>query len=273
VILTRLENRLSGEPHYRLKMMRRNRRAFMPLIFVFLCIAPRTIRAQGGPPLLTDDPDTPGKGRWEINVAYAAQKSQAERAADLPRIDINYGLGPDVQIKYETAWSSLDRDASTGLSGISNSLAGAKWRFLDSEQAGFSMSTYPQIEFNNPTDSLNRGLVEKGPNLLIPFEASRTNGTTVLVGEVGRWLMRDAADQWVAGVAVGALRSDGFELLAELHATADSAFRHADPVLNVGARKSLSEKFSLLTSAGMGLRNSEDRTRWTVYLGLQIHVH
>ena len=26
--------------------------------------------AQGGPPMLTDDPDTPGAGVWEINTAY-----------------------------------------------------------------------------------------------------------------------------------------------------------------------------------------------------------
>jgi len=32
-------------------------------------LAPLASWAQGGPPLVTDDPDTPGNGRWEINVA------------------------------------------------------------------------------------------------------------------------------------------------------------------------------------------------------------
>ena len=29
------------------------------------------LHAQGGPPMITDDPGTPGPGRWEINIAIA----------------------------------------------------------------------------------------------------------------------------------------------------------------------------------------------------------
>lgn len=30
--------------------------------------APRDASAQGGPPLITDDPDTPGPRHWELNI-------------------------------------------------------------------------------------------------------------------------------------------------------------------------------------------------------------
>ena len=37
-----------------------------------LMVAVGAARAQGGPPLVTDDPDTPGDGHWEINLAAIA---------------------------------------------------------------------------------------------------------------------------------------------------------------------------------------------------------
>jgi hypothetical protein len=40
-------------------------RAFVLVIALW----PAAAWAQGGPPLMTDDPDTPGPGYWEINVA------------------------------------------------------------------------------------------------------------------------------------------------------------------------------------------------------------
>jgi len=247
-------------------------RIFGALVIVFLSIAPCTTRAQGGPPLLTDDPGTPGNGNWELNIAYAAEKTHGERTTDLPRVDINYGLGPDLQLKYEVAWSFVDQNASATRGGLSNSLAGVKWRFLNEEQAGFNMSFYPQIEFNNLTRSLDRGLVGKGPNLLLPIEASKMLGAATVVGEIGRWFRRDTSDEWLCGVAISVPWSDSLELLAELHTTTDSSIRHADPVLNFGARKLLNRSFSLLASAGTGLGNSEDRTEWVVYFGLQLHI-
>jgi hypothetical protein len=45
--------------------------------------------ASAGPPLITDDPDTPGAGRWEVNVSCGLQLSREQveigpsRAAEL----------------------------------------------------------------------------------------------------------------------------------------------------------------------------------------------
>jgi len=37
------------------------------------------VLAQGGPPLLTDDPGTPGHRNWEINIASTHFRSPGER--------------------------------------------------------------------------------------------------------------------------------------------------------------------------------------------------
>lgn len=256
---------------YWLKSALAGREFFAAFSIVLLSFAPGANRAQGGPPLLTDDPDTPGHGNWEINLAYTLEKTHGERTTDLPRTDINYGLGPNFQLKYEVAWSFLDQDPLPTRDGLSNSLAGVKWRFLDERQAGLNMSFYPQIEFNNPTGSLERGLVSKGPNLLLPIEVSKAFGASSIVGEIGHWFMHEASDQWLYGIAISVPWSESLELLAELHTTTENSFGHADPVLNIGARKVLNESFSLLASAGTGLRSSEDRTELVVYFGLQFH--
>ena len=59
------------------------------------------VLAQGGPPLLTDDPGTPGNRNWEINIATTHFRSPGEREIEAPLLDINYGLGDRIQLKYE----------------------------------------------------------------------------------------------------------------------------------------------------------------------------
>src|SRR6476659_8902604 len=64
--------------------------------------------AQGGPPMLTDDPETPGARRWEINTAYTELRTNQEHLRSFPHVDINYGLGEHIQLKFETGWVFAD---------------------------------------------------------------------------------------------------------------------------------------------------------------------
>ena len=47
-----------------------------------LSLAPLSLFAQGGPPLLTDDPGTPGKNNWEINLGYTMDRQWAITITD-----------------------------------------------------------------------------------------------------------------------------------------------------------------------------------------------
>jgi hypothetical protein len=53
----------------------------------------RPLRAQGGPPLETDDPGTPGEGRVELNIALESERARDGTGYDAPRVDFNYGAG------------------------------------------------------------------------------------------------------------------------------------------------------------------------------------
>jgi hypothetical protein len=219
--------------------------------------------------MLTDDPDTPGTGKWEINTAYTEQRTNEEHLRSFPHIDINYGLGEHIQLKYETGW--VFADSQDGVKrGLDNSLLGVKWRFLDQEPTGLNMSVYPQLQVENNTGSASRGIADPGPNLFLPVEVSREFGKLKLVGEVGYQYFRTQHNAWVVGLLGWVQASDSLELMAEVRSFSQKFLNQGDVIVNVGLRQRLSEKFKLLASVGTGLTNTPGATSFIAYLGVQL---
>ena len=48
-----------------------------------LMLFPASTQAQGGPPMITDDPDTPGPGYWEVNVSSILATPQPRKALSM----------------------------------------------------------------------------------------------------------------------------------------------------------------------------------------------
>jgi hypothetical protein len=235
-----------------------------------ILLGTQQVAAQGGPPMLTDDPDTPGNRRWEINVAVTGEDASSQRSISLPHVDVNYGLGGRLQLKYETGWASVRPSDQDWTGGLDNSLIGVKWRFVGDEDSPLKASVYPQYEFENGTDSVERGVAEPGPNFLLPIEISQSFGKVTLVGEAGYQFLHDEQDEWIYGVLAAYEASANLELLAEVHGTTTTHFSNWDPVLNLGLRRKLSDRFKLLASVGTGLSNDPERTRLVAYAGVQV---
>src|SRR5476649_741466 len=87
--------------------------------------------AQGGPPLVTDDPDTPGNGRWEINLATIATHTAGRWSVAAPDADINFGCGDAVQLTAEIPWTLVTESGCGWDAGLGSAQLGVKWRFLD----------------------------------------------------------------------------------------------------------------------------------------------
>jgi hypothetical protein len=87
--------------------------------------------AQGGPPFLSDDPDTPGKNHWEVNTGFIGERNPLAGSYKAPNIDVNYGVGGRIQLKFEIPWSveEMRGDPSHTAAGLGNSLLGVKYRF------------------------------------------------------------------------------------------------------------------------------------------------
>jgi hypothetical protein len=244
------------------------RRAGLALACFFAHIL--AVHAKGGPPMITDDPDTPGDGQWEINGAYFEDRTALARDRSFPHIDFNYGLGDHIQLKYETGYLV---SSGSGIDGskrdVDDSLLGIKWRFLDQDKAKVDVSMYPQLDLVNSKRSVWRGVAERGPNLLLPVEVAHTFGSITLVSEVGYQYSSEKPNDWVAGLLGAFEFTKKLELMAEIRSVSERFLNGGDLIVNVGLRQELVEHLKLIAAAGTGLRNGTDTTRFLGYLGFQ----
>src|SRR5262245_2859655 len=118
-------------------------------LFILLLVICSSMSAQGGPPLLTDDPETPGNRQWEINTGVTFKLQGDSKDFDLPSLDLNYGWGDHLQLKFEIPW--LVGSDGTGIKAEpGDGKIGVKWRFAVQENHGLNISTYPQFSWNSP---------------------------------------------------------------------------------------------------------------------------
>ena len=65
--------------------------------------------------MITDDTGTPGPGAWEVHIAATMQRAASTSTGDLPLLDINYGVGEQIQLKYEVpGWQRVTRQVNAG---------------------------------------------------------------------------------------------------------------------------------------------------------------
>ena len=222
---------------------------------LILFIAP-SARAQGGPPMITDDPGTPGNKRWEVNFLTTLERTRSGWVFETPNVDLNYGLGNHIQLKFEAPWIVKRDSGGPTKSGPGNSMFGVKWRFFDEEKRGFDMSTYPQLEFNNPTNSVERGLVDQGMRLFLPVEIVKKVGSFEVNGEVGYGVVQNGDDEVEYGLAIGREVTKRIELIGELHGEGLRSMRGHQLLFNIGSRIVLTKKSVLLLSAGRTIRSA-----------------
>lgn len=246
--------------------------------------------SQGGPPFLSDDPDTPGNRHWEVNLGFIGDRSPSGGSYSTPDIDINYGIGDRIQLKYETPLSMQEMRGGSGqlAAGLGNSLLGVKYRFYqhhsktrvrDGERVvKFSVSMYPQLLLNNPTSSVARGIVEPGPQLLLPLEANANYGWIRFSGEVGYWLTsKDVPNSWIQGIVAGHEFRPDTELYMELHdqvGVAAGTQKFRETTLGLGGRVPLvrGRWLRLIGMGGHGLvpaTSANGQPTWIAYVGLQ----
>ena len=242
------------------------------MVALVTALASQTAFAQGGPPLLTDDPGTPGDGKWEINIGFMFEKLLREKLYEAPILDVNYGLGERIQLKYEVPWVILNEKGADAKSGLGNSEFGIKYRFLDETTHSVSMSIYPQFSFNNPTSSDERGLVDSGTEFLLPFQIARHVGPVELGLELGYALKQHEKDEWIYGLAAAWPLTERFELLGEVYGVATTDFEEDTLVFNLGGVHEVHENVNLLFSAGRSFReSSETEPQLLMFFGFQFN--
>jgi hypothetical protein len=239
-------------------------------VVLFLAIAP-LIHAQGGPPFITDDPGTPGDKHWEINVAWSYERRAGENVNELPLLDLNYGVGDRIQLKYEVPYLLVHETGSGSEHGLGNSEAGIKWRFYDDEKKGLTISTYPQLEFRNlGSNSASRGLAADETTLILPLEIQWEAGEWGINGEIGAILPGKSASGWSYGIVVGHQLNARCEVGVELHGEGSHSLQRTELAAVVGVRCKVNEHCFILASLGREMHNHfEPRATLLSYLAVQ----
>jgi hypothetical protein len=223
--------------------------------------------AQGGPPFVTDDPEPPPPGGWEINVPFILERTPNQTEMDAPLFDFNYGL-PGVQLKVEFPIKIVHEDGEGTAAGAGDLLLGVKWRFLNNQQSQFQLGTYPQLLL--PTGDHAHGLGQGRPAFVLPLVAQKNWEKWTLYGNVGFWWQTAAEtrDYFYAGVVLEREISERLTLGAELFANSPKERgSRSDVAFNLGGTWKLSKHVNLLFAGG---RDIIGDTNAMVYIGLQL---
>jgi hypothetical protein len=240
------------------------------LYFALAAFIARAAFAQGGPPMITDDPGTPGNGHWENNVAIAFAHRPNEWSIDAPAIDLNYGWGDHIQITLQTSAALLKRSDRGLIGGIGGTEAAVKWRFRDEETSGADVSMFPRILFNVRQSSVRRGLADKGTRIQLPFQLAKKFGGLDVDFEFGPRVNTVGRGEFLYGIVAGTELSKRTELMAELHVESRMNFTRDTVVVNFGWRHKLNEHAIWIASLGHELRAPEQATAALGYCGVQL---
>jgi hypothetical protein len=227
--------------------------------------------AQGGPPLLTDDPGTPGRNNWEINLGYTIDRQPGDNDYETPLLDMNYGWGDRVQLKYEVPYIYNSTGGGALASGPGDSKFGVKIRFFEDKKLDLNIGTYPQIEINNTNDSVRRGLVYKGPLFLLPLEITKKLGPVDVDLEVGHWFTQQQG-YWISGLALGHQATRRLEILGEVYSdsTPDG---ERDNTFDFGGRYRLNRNALFIFMAGRSFSPpSSGQSQLIGYFGMQFQL-
>lgn len=220
------------------------------LLFVMPLLFSTTALAQGGPPMITDDPGTPGNGHWEINLVSLFSSNSERTLIQAPYFDVNYGLGDRTQLKVESGWVFANRSNTPLKNGGDILVLGVKYRFVDEATSGISISTYPQYQSHAFYSTQDRDLTNPGDELLVPFEFSKTFGNWILNPEIGILSIAHGSNQAVYGIVFAYENLKPWELLFEFHGNTALSGTGTELLLNGGGRFSVNPSMNLLFAMG-----------------------
>jgi hypothetical protein len=222
--------------------------------------------AQAGPPFVTDDPEPPPSGGWEINVPFIIERTPGKTEMDSPLLDFNYGL-PNVQLKLEFPIKIVHEDSDGTAAGAGDLLLGVKWRFLNNERSRLQLGIYPQLLL--PTGDHARGLGDGRPAFVLPLVAQKNWDKWTLYGNVGFWWQTAAETRnyVYAGAVLEREINQRLTLGIELFGNSPKERGgRSDVAFNLGGTWKMSKHSNLLFAAG---RDIVGDTTATGYIGLQ----
>ncbi|MBC7661576.1 MAG: hypothetical protein H7249_17910 [Chitinophagaceae bacterium] len=225
------------------------------------------------PPLIIDDPGTPGCNRFEINVTFDGDYTKGEKHFEAPLLDLNYGIGDNVQLKFEVP-ELLDK-AETAHSLVGDPKLGIKYMFFQDESREMQAAFYPQIETR--TVKSERGSEITLPILFTEEIGKVERGPVVFNINIGYKFgnHRVERDRVAFATAVGVPLTHSIASMTEIVIN-DALNQFQDErreetiIVNTGLRLDLSSLFALYGSVGASLLTSDKKQHQYALAGIQI---
>jgi hypothetical protein len=227
-----------------------------------LILFSESIFAQSSPPLLSNDPGTPGPGNWEINILTSLARSNVDNEWQIPLFDFNYGIGDRCQLTASMPFV-IGQEKGAGVKRTFDGIEmGVKYRFVDNPgTTGSNFSFFPKVYFSF--------VEEKSPKLSLPLEWHYEWLHFGLTAEVGHIWVNTKSDGWEGGMGA-ALLLDPVSLFAEWHTgVREAPFELSGQILSVGFTWEWSKTVSLFGSFGKSLQNHEEATTFWSLAGFQ----
>jgi hypothetical protein len=238
-------------------------------LLTLLLVIPLRAQAQGGPPLLTNDPGTPGPLQWEINLAVMPTLAHDQHDLQAPQLDFNYGMGKTIQLTFEVPYV-LQTLPKPFANGWSNAYPGVKWRFID-DKNGWNVSIFPQFELGGTSGAIRNGIAASGTRFLMPMEIQRNVGPLELDFEAGYYFPIHGRQERIMGFAAGHNLTKKAEVIGEVYNDRAMGGLPHDTTWDLGGRYGFHKGLIFLFMAGRSFSgNASGQPNFFTYVGVQI---
>lgn len=149
------------------------------LFFVILLLV---LPTWAGPPFITNDPDPPEVGQWDINLPFTLKRSpDGNLSGEWMRVDINYGYDRFTQLSIEVPFPYTREAGGPIHSGVGDFVFEYKRRFGTDDRKGY-FGINPQLEL--PTGDEERGLGAGRVTAQLPLIYQKRWGDALVYGDL-----------------------------------------------------------------------------------------
>jgi hypothetical protein len=238
-------------------------RAAASLFPILLCLG---TAAYAGPPYVTDDPEPPEPGKWEIYSFVEGEHSHGATEGSTG-FDINYGAARDLQLTIEIPVEYERGDVDHA--GLGDIVVAVKHKFVHQKEGNWvpDVAFYPQIGSPTGTDRFSSGEV----SAFLPLWAQKDIGDWSLFGGGGYAVNpgEGSKDYWLTGLAVTRQFTERLNIGGEVYyQTADAVDAESTTGLGVGMEYELGGNWALLAAAGPHLSHGHTVGDNTFYISL-----
>ena len=234
------------------------------------------------PPLDVDDPGTPGCNQWEINLVADGDLARGQKNWELPLLDINYGIGDNLQLKYEVPYVNQET-GSDRQSALGEAKLGIKFAFFQSEESDEQIAIYPQMSIVSPDrDAVSKGVASSGKVITLPVLYTRKIGQTrmgdvTFTANLGVNLSSkaDTTHYLSFSAGVGVPVHSRIALMGELSTDQGIGSLDAEPrqqltKVNLGLIGTVSKNVLFFASAGHSISSSDESPHAYVLSGVRL---